>query len=273
MSFSHETARDQEIPFSRSRSRWRVGGDYLERSKLADPASPPPTGLFDSFSDFAGPNFDPAIIDPAVEDFYLNTTAYHLQTLAMPRPLMSPLIRLFLLLAATIRQTQFPVGVALDDMEVASRMVAIDPVRDNREGARGWVRTYSRRGRTAVLYTAIYSTHKDRSGRYLNIAFPFPGANLTSILRFRNIDGAGAELTTDQVIGRKRSTPGVYWVTRKWALRLPMTESIKVWPVGAIDIPDRLALLANNAKIVAEHRLFLCGRRYMTLLYLATPKT
>ena len=58
--------------------------------------------------------------------------------------------------------------------------MALDDARDGRTNVRAWVRWYADTGE--AIYAAAYATHALGSQVYMNIAFPLPLGNLTSIL-------------------------------------------------------------------------------------------
>jgi hypothetical protein len=244
-----------------------VGADFFERTELADPIATDPRGLVDDIGAHRQQGFDPSALAPAVVHFYEHTAQYALETLARPHRLMKLPLALFGRMARRIEQTDFPFGAAAGEAVAHSRIFAVRDEGAGGERRRAWVRTYTIDTAERVLYAALYSTHRHRARTYMNIAFAYPFGNLTSILRFTNLPDGGAELTTHNTPDDTRRDGGIWWITRHLSIRLPMQESIKVWPADAPDLPP--ALRHTRASIVAEHRLYLFGRRYMTLFYIA----
>jgi hypothetical protein len=253
------------IPFVRVRSRGRVGADVFERLGLA-PSQVAPSGLVDDLAWFRTAAFDPDRVDPQVRAFYEGAGRYHLDTVVRPATWFRPALVLFSLVASRIGQTDFPYRVPLGESSLTNR---IGPLRiDGHPAARSWVRTWQVAQRAPrVLYAAAYSRHANGPQRYLDIAFPFPHGTLTSILRFVDSDRGGTELTTDHPGGETRRHAGIWWVGRRRALRLPMSERIRVWPGDAPGLPEPIA--GRSADVVAEHHIRFLGLVILTLHYVA----
>jgi hypothetical protein len=207
--------RARDVPLSPLAAGWRVGADYPERKGIV--ADGEVAGEMDDLSDYAGPGFDPEAVHPAVRDFYERTADYDLAyAVRWHRP-----FRLGAALAglatSRIEQLNLPSpgesgsGARPESGESArqesptrdlrSRFARVDPAADPRPGARAWVRT---RADGTAVFVAIYAHHERDGRRYVNIAVPLPGGNLSTVLRPENLDsggdgdgeGGGIELTT-----------------------------------------------------------------------------
>jgi hypothetical protein len=256
------------IPFSPERSRWKVGPAHFERAGLED-ASRRLEGLTDSFDVFARPNFPSMRVHPDIRDFYERTEQYDL--------LVSPewtrgfrlLYRAFRLFARSVGQTDFPL-VENRPIAIANRIAAL---LGDRPGLRAWIRTYAPDGKRA-MYVAEYATHELRGVTYMDIAFPYPGGNLASILRPEPIDVGGQYLgfclTTRDPSGW--GDAGIWFANRIAPLRLPLQETIDVWAVGMTGIPAPLDQAPSGTKVVARHELRMFGVRYLVLYYFITPR-
>ena len=102
----------------------------------------------------------------------------------------------------------------------------------------------------------------------MNIAFPLPLGNLTSILRLETLavggNPDGVLLTTLPAPGQP-GDEGVYFANRLLPVRLPFDETIRVWPVPLGGEDDRRARV--GATVAARHDVWLFGIRFLTLHY------
>jgi hypothetical protein len=115
------------------------------------------------------------------------------------------------------------------------------------------VRTYADGAREAI-YIAAYSSHARDGHRAMNIAFPLPWSNMTSILRMDLRDDGGVSLTTLPRDEARDGDQGVYLVVSGRGLRLPLDETIDVW--------------ANaDGSLGAIHDMWIFGIRYLRLDY------
>ena len=86
----------------------------------------------------------------------------------------------------------------------------------------------------------------------MNIAFPLPLCNLTSILHLQHWDEQSDRLRlTTFPADRHAGDQGVYLRGFGLTVRLPLNETIDVWKDGA--------------DLRARHRLWCFGLRYLTL--------
>lgn len=275
-------ARARSVPLSPLTAGWRVGADYPERRGIVVEGEV--AGEMDDMDEYAGPEFDPAAVNPAVRAFYERTADHELAyEAAWHRP-----FRLGAALAgrvtSRVEQLDLPGPGESGVRELNSRFARVDPTADPREGARAWVRTREDGG---AVFVALYATHerdaegvskRERKGRrYVNIAVPLPGANLSTVLRPENLDGGGIELTTlDEV-----SDEGLYLVTRLGAIELPLDQRFRVWPADSSDrdapTADRSDSVApadfsrGRASVVATHEMWLFGWRFLTVRYASWP--
>ncbi|MEQ9367122.1 MAG: YndJ family transporter, partial [Leptospirales bacterium] len=283
------------IHFSRLASKGRVGKDFFERSGLIDDSAtagagsgtpgeeatripgerastgkrnsldgkaPSPSGLVDDLSTYDGVEFSAARLHPGIREFYEHTIRFELSVLPRWRPLMLPAARLYRKLSSRIEQMNFP--TAREDAAMTSRLFAIKDAADGRSGVRAWVRHYNASGR--AIYAAAYASHRYGGRAFMNIAFPMPGGNLTSILRLSHLatpgDAGGVALTS-------RSHPtepgdeGVYFANRLAPLRLPIDETITVY---SREMSGGRSI-ACDGELVAFHRMWLFGFVFLELEY------
>ena len=275
---------DPGIPFSALAARTHVGANFFERTGAADPEARAPRGLVDSLEEHRRPALATDRVHAAVRAFYERTADHELVVTTRWRGAFRLAARIFLAFARVMGQLELPLGGERDPDRVSSRLVALDAAKDGRPGARGWVRTRARRStshageRERAMYIAAYATHSYEGTAYMNIAFPlpFPFANLTSILRMDPLDVGddvlGVELTT-RAPPRTPSDAGIWLVVRLFgALRLPLHETIRVWPTSARFAPHSIETRElPGATAVARHELRIFGVRYLTLDYLIRP--
>jgi hypothetical protein len=255
----------RSIPFSALRSGWRVGPDFFERTGSAREGIGGPRGLVQSLDDLASSDFDPTVVDPGIRSFYEDTEGFDLRLFPRWRRGLGPIGALYARLSSGIEQVHYDVTGGRTEDRVRSRIVALDPAVDGRQGVRGWVRTYERTGRS--IYVAAYATHRDPHRGYMNIAFPLPGGNLASILRVAHLEDGGLVLTSV----RHPDAPGdegVYFANRVHPIRLPIDERIRVWSRLAEGVPGELRDRATVSTMAfARHDVWILGVRALTLDY------
>jgi hypothetical protein len=239
------------IPFSRLRSRGTTGPGFFEREGLVVGREPRPTWLVDELASYARPYFDPARLAPAIRAFYERTEEHALLVTPHWRRGFRALGHAYGRYARRAGQMRFPMGGATGGEPIRSRILAVDDARDGRANVRAWVRTYEATG--DPVYVAAYSTHVERDQTYMNIAFPFPGWNLTSILRLEERPGGGV-LLTSFASPRTWGDQGVYAVGAWWRVRLPIDETIAVWT-------------EDGETVLARHDMRFLGIRFLTLDY------
>jgi hypothetical protein len=252
------------VVFSRLRSRGRTGPRFFER--LAPPDGRQPTGLVDDFSEYARPDFEPLQVAPEVRRFYEHTVDYTLWVVPDWKPGFRLGGRLWGWLARRMQQLVLPGDVGLQRHGVKGSIVAVDDGADGRERVRGWIRTYVSDG--SPIYVAAYSSHVAGAMRYMNIAFPLPFSNMTSILRL-DADapgGTGLRLTSCALEEAPGGDQGVYLVNPMLPLRLPLNETIWVW--SAEGTPRTEPPCDDPAVVLrARHEMWLFGRKYLELHY------
>lgn len=242
--------------FSRLRARGGVFADFFVRSGAVDPGRAA-HGLMDSFDDFRGDDFDPTRVSPAIKHFYEHTDAYRLDVVPTWQRGFVLGGRLFHALARRVGQLRLPV----DDTRVRpieSRIVALKEGVDGRPAPRGWVRTYAD-GAREVIYVAAYANHTEGGRRWMNIAFPLPLCNMTSLLRLAHREGGGIAITTlparsDASQDQEDGDGGVYIASRFGHARLPLDETIDVWDEA-------------DGTLRATHDMWLFGVHYLHLAY------
>jgi hypothetical protein len=240
-------------PLSRLRGAWPVGATFFQRIGLERSPPRPPTGLVDRIEDLG----ITTAVHP-IREFYEQTGAQELVVRPHWRLGFGLGGRVWSAFARRMGQLQLPVSAESGNEGISSRIVALDARGDGRKRPRAWIRTYPD-GR--ALYVAAYSTHERDQLAYMNIAFPVPGGQLSSVLRMVP-RGDGVTVTT-----RLGGDCGIWLVLLGQPLRLPLSETIDVWTVEDAAAPDDLRAWAKGYTTIARHTLWLCGIRYLTLDY------
>ena len=124
----------------------------------------------------------------------------------------------------------------------------------------------------SVAYAAAYSQHRQRDDQrqvYMNIAFPLPYSQMTSVLRLDTLTAADKIQTlclTSLPVQQQFGDQGVYWVIRGFGVRLPINETIQVFtPEQGSDWP---AEVLPQTKLLAQHDMWVLGLHCLRLHYL-----
>lgn len=253
-------------PLSRLVGGWPVGADFFARRGLERPGTAA-RGLVDDLEDLGHAGLPAADVPPAIRAFYEETGAHELIVRPRWRRGFRAGGRLWAWIARHIGQLQLPVTEEPAGAGLASRIVALDGGADGRRAPRAWIRTFPD-GR--ALYAAVYATHRAGDRAYMNIAFPLPGGQLSSVLR---MDRRGDAVS---VSTRRGGDCGIWLVVRvgRWRLpiRLPLSETIDVWAADDPAAPPDLRAWAAGYSTVARHDLWLFGIHYLRLDYGMRPK-
>ncbi len=254
------------VPFSRLSSGGIIGPDYFARSGALDESGKQAGGIVDSLDEFRRSDFDPREVAPTIRAFYERTNAHELFVRPDWKPGFRWIGRRLHALGARLGQMRFPIAAESEADLIQSRIVPVRDGVDGRCNVRGWVRTYAQTGQ--AMYVAAYATHRVGAETFMNIAFPMPLGNLTSILRLR-AEGSSLVLTTLQ----SASAPGdqgVFFANALCPVRLPIDETIHVWP--AEHAPHEVCKgLEGVVSVIARHEMWFCGMAFLTLEYAIQP--
>lgn len=261
------------IPFSRLRGARRIGADFFSRVGAVDRGGGPVRGLVDDLDAYDGPETAPRTLPDSIRAFYEDTARFGLLVVPRWHAPWRALAPLYKRLAARLEQMNLPLEPGRGEERIESALLPLDDRRDGRAGVRAWVRTYRASGR--AVYAAAYAHHRVDGRTYMNIAFPLPGGNVTSILRPETIveGGSSSLLLTTRPRGEGPGDEGVYFVTGGFGVRLPTDETIEVWEAGRERFgPPPGARLPAATRVAARHRIRVLGRPALTLLYYIFPK-
>jgi len=256
-------------PFSRLAGDKTIGADFFDDIGAVVGGDNPPRGLIDSLEDYARPQLNPQFVDLAIRRFYERTSDYSIAVVPRWRWYARPFAALARRWSRRVGQLGLPFD-PISDAEMKTRLAWLRSDIDGRDHPRAWVRTYLETGE--VAYAAAYSTHETAGVPYMNIAFPLPNGNMSSVLRIDFFGGGGLAVTTRRSAS-DTGDEGIFWVRGQRALRLPMNETIYVVArreakqLGLSVPPEG----AGNATAVARHDLWVLGLKVLELEYWLTP--
>lgn len=266
------------LPLSRLSSRGFVGPNYFQRHNAISDSSVKPRGLVDDLDTYRRADFDPHSIHTDVRAFYEQTDQYGLLVRPRWRPGFRLGGRIAQWLGTLVGQMRLPVAAEHSEDRIESRILPIKDAVDGREGVRAWVRTYE--GTERAMYVAAYATHRARGNTYMNIAFPYPLGNISSILHMTALGEEkgtmrGVILSTLPRV-HAGGDQGVYFANRLLPVRLPINETITVWAVDKSDAPFNVPVTTANAVVLARHEMWLFGIKFLELdyeIFPAKPRT
>jgi hypothetical protein len=260
-------ARARGVPLSPLRAGRRVGADWGERRGVV--TGDRPAGEMDDLAAYEHAGFDPGAVHPVVRWFYERTADHDLVADVTWHRGFRVGAHLASRLTSCIGQLNLPGPRGDGLLRLDSRFAGVDAGADPRDGARLWTRT--RADSDDAVFVAAYASHVHDGERFVNIAAPLPGANMSTVLRVRNVGGAdggtGVKLTTTG-----DGHPGLYLGTRLGALALPLDQRFRVWPADAVDAPDAPGdPTGGDAVAVATHEMRVVGRQFLAIRYGIVP--
>lgn len=246
------------IPFSKLQGKGRIGADFFERNQMVAPIEK--KGLVDSMADFQTGTFEPDALPDSIRDFYEETSKYELLVYPHWKFGFKTGARIFKHLSKKIEQMNFPLANERREEKMESYVVALDDIHDGRTNVRAWVRIFTET--RLPIYVAAYSTHTYQNETYMNIAFPLPFSNMTSILRLYQEDNS---LILTSLSGAQKGDAGVYLVNPILSVKLLINETIQVWSSEDTAAPRQIN--DPNVSVIATHDMWLFGLKFLTLHY------
>lgn len=218
-------------------------------------------GIVATLDALAGPNFDPALVDPLLREFYEHTTRFKLAIEPEWNPFIKPFFWIFkTYIAQQIGQANLPFNMEEAQRGMVSYVDTIDyetenDQSDNIETLRGWIRAYEDSGE--AIYVGIYTVVRRKDTGYVSVGFPLPEANFTATLMPFNNRTTGLLLKTQNT----GSTFTGHYLTDinnedglLTILKLPtMGEEIDVF--------------VREGHLKTEHRFYFGEYRFLTLHY------
>jgi len=224
-----------------------LGGSYV--------ADAPDVGIVASLDELAGPQFDPAEVDPLVREFYEHTTRFALDIVPHWRPWVRPGYVLYqTLVARPLGQASVPMNQREALRGVQSRIDTITPEQDDLVAVRGWIRSYA--DTDEPIYVGIYTTYRHEGRGYVSVGFPIPQANFTATLLPRARPGGGLVLTSRSDLGH----PGHYL-----SYIDPATRDLTALAVHGF--AEELDVYVHDGELRAEHAFWLFGFPFLRLSY------
>ncbi|WP_133878677.1 hypothetical protein [Paractinoplanes brasiliensis] len=261
-----ESATAEELPFVvplEARTGY-VGTDYVRA--LADVvggryvADAQDVGIVASLDDLAGPQFDPAGVDPLVREFYERTTRFKLDIVPEWRLWVRPGYLLYRsLVAQPLGQANVPMNQRETLRGVRSRIDTITPDGDDLIGVRGWIRSFADTDKP--IYVGIYTTYRHDGRGYVSVGFPVPQGNFTATLLPLPRPGGGLVLTSSSELAH----PGHY-------LSFIDSGSREMTTLVVPGFSERLDVYTVDGELRAEHAFSLYGLPFLTLRYSISRK-
>jgi hypothetical protein len=261
-----ERVRAEELPFVvplEARTRY-VGTGYVRElaAVLGGTYRPeaPDVGIVGSLDELAGPDFDPAGVDPLVREFYEHTTRFTLDIVPRWRLWVRPGYLLYRgLVARPLGQASVPMNQRETLRGIRSRIDTIAPAGDSIIGVRGWIRSFA--DNDEPIYVGIYTTYRYDGRGYVSVGFPLPQANFTATLAPRSRPDGGLVLTSRSPLAH----PGHYLTYVD-----PNTRELTALAVPGF--AERLDVYVRDGRLRAEHAFWVFGFPFLVLHYVMERK-
>jgi hypothetical protein len=227
-----------------------IDKDFLERNALVD-TKQAHAGLVDNLEKFARTDFIPAQIHPKIRSFFENTMLYDINAQVKWEGPFWIIGKIVKNRATKIRQLNLPENET-DIVKLDSKIIAVNIEEQfwNKK-LRAWIRTYKSNGQTMLL--TIYSDHQHENEHYLHVTLPTPTKNFTGILRMEHGSDERLQVTSLPRRGRK-GDEGLYWMTKKMSIRLPLNEHFFIW-------------VDEYGRLQATYRMWLFGLKLLNIEY------
>jgi hypothetical protein len=224
-----------------------LGGRYV--------ADAPDVGIVASVNDLAGPEFDPAGLDPRVREFYEHTTRFTLDIVPQWRLWVRPGYLLYrTVVARPLGQANVPMNQRETQRGIRSRIDTITLPGSDDIAIRGWIRSFT--DTDEPIYVGIYTTYRLGGRGYVSVGFPLPQASFTATLMPRARPDGGLVLTsrgdTDQ--------PGHY-------LAYIDAASRDLTVLAVHGFAERLDVYVQDDELRAEHAFSVFGFPFLVLHY------
>ena len=256
-----ERVQPEDLPFVvplESRD-WYVGTSYVRQ--LADvlggtyTADAADVGIVASLESLAGPEFDPAQVDPLVREFYEHTTRFTLDIVPEWRLWVRPGYLLYRnLVARPLGQASVPMNQRETQRGIRSRIDTITAPGEDVVAVRGWIRSFT--DNDEPIYIGIYTTYRDDERGYVSVGFPLPQASFTATLAPRARAGGGLILTSRSELKH----PGHY-------LTYIDAETRELTTAAVLGFAEQLDVYVDDGELRAEHAFWIFGFPFMVLHY------
>jgi hypothetical protein len=224
-----------------------LGGHYV--------ADAPDVGIVAAVTELAGPDFDPAGIDPLVREFYEHTTRFTLDIVPQWRMWVRPGYLLYrTMVARPLGQANVPMNQRETQRGIRSRIDTITPAGADVVAIRGWIRSFT--DTDEPIYVGIYTTYRHGGRGYVSVGFPLPQASFTATLLPRARPGGGLILTSRSDLDQ----PGHYL-----AYIDPATRDMTVLAVRGF--AEQLDVYLQAGELRADHAFWVFGLPFLVLHY------
>lgn len=261
MSLLAERARAEELPFVvplEARSRYVGTGYVRELAKVLGGTylpDAPDIGIVASLDELAGPDFDPAGVDPRVREFYEHTSRFNLDIVPEWRLWVRPGYLLYrALLARPLGQASVPMNQREALRGVRGRIDTITPAGGDGAVMRGWIRSFA--DTDEPIYVGIYTTYRHEGRGYVSVGFPLPQASFTATLLPRARPGGGLILTSRSDLDH----PGHY-------LTFIDPDSRDLTTMAVHGFAEHLDVFVRDDELRAEHAFAVFGLPFLVLHY------
>jgi hypothetical protein len=251
----------EDLPFivpRESRSRYVGTGYFRELAGVLGGryvADAPDVGIVASVNELAGPDLDPAAIDPQVREFYEHTTRFTLDIVPQWRLWVRPGYLLYrTVVARPLGQANVPMNQRETQRGIRSRIDTISSGDDGAVAIRGWIRSFA--DTDEPIYVGIYTTYRDGDRGYVSVGFPLPQASFTATLLPRNRPDGGLVLTSRSDLDQ----PGHYL-----AYIDPASRELTVLAVRGF--AEQLDVYVRDGELRAEHAFSVFGLPFLVLHY------
>jgi hypothetical protein len=230
-----------------------------------------------SLDELAGPDFDPAGVDPLVREFYEHTTRFALDIVPEWRMWVRPGYLLYrTLLARPLGQASVPMSQREAQHGVRSRIDTITGVEGFSGGhgedqgfvppgarapgtgetvaVRGWIRSRADTGEP--IYVGIYTTYRHEGRGYVSVGFPLPHASFTATLLPQGRPGGGLVLDSHSELDQ----PGHY-------LTYIDAQTAELTTAAVRGFAERLDVYTEAGELRAEHAFWVFGLPFLVLHY------
>jgi hypothetical protein len=233
-------------------------------------------GIVASFDELAGPQFDPATVDPRVREFYEHTTRFTLDIVPEWRLWVRPGYLLYrTLLARPLGQANVPMNQRETQRGIRSRIDTISPEpapgpgrsvrspsgqpRRGDVAIRGWIRSYA--DTDEAIYVGIYTTYRHAGRGYVSVGFPLPHASFTATLVPLPRPDGGLVLTSRSELDQ----PGHY-------LTYIDPDNRELTTLAVHGFAEQLDVYVRDGELRADHAFSVFGLPFLVLRYHISPK-
>jgi hypothetical protein len=256
-----ERVREEDLPFVvplEARTRY-VGTGYVR--DLAEVlggtyvADAPDVGIVASLDELAGPELNPADVDPLVREFYEHTTRFMLDIVPEWRLWVRPGYLLYrTLVARPLGQASVPMNQREALRGIRGRIDTITLPESGVVSVRGWIRSFA--DNDEPIYVGIYTTYRHDGRGYVSVGFPVPQGSFTATLLPRARPGGGLVLTshTDD------PHAGHYLTYID-----PQTRELTALAVHGF--AEELEVYVQNGELRARHSFWVFGFPFLVLHY------